>query len=370
MKKIICTTAIICIFYLGVAGCALQGEGSGPLAWIDQPLDNSLLPLGPVKITVHASDSSGVSRFEIFAGAEQVESISTGGCTLCSAATSWNPPGDGNYIISVRALDTGGTAGMIASARIRIGGGSPTPTPAQPAQSMVPPAPTGQPATPTPAHLTTATAAMTATAGQSSAPSIEAQVDANCHTGPGLAYTVVGALMTGQTAAIQARSTDSAWVLITPSMGVGPCWVAVSIGHISGNLLLARVITVIPPPTNTPTKTRTVPPPSGPPKVNISLGDSTLLTQGNPCTNHPDHTSVTASVKSGAAIASVTLHWNLNGDQGNRSMSQTSGNNFTAILGPFANPGDGSVWVEATDNNGLTGSSSIASFQVSSACVQ
>ncbi|HUV15271.1 MAG TPA: Ig-like domain-containing protein [Pelolinea sp.] len=45
---------------------ACQKAGEGPRSWIDQPLENSVFPLGNIILQAHASDSDGVAVIEFF----------------------------------------------------------------------------------------------------------------------------------------------------------------------------------------------------------------------------------------------------------------------------------------------------------------
>ncbi|NMB53362.1 MAG: hypothetical protein GYA15_01560 [Leptolinea sp.] len=155
----LCATASWLIFVC-LAGCNLpaEGNGPGPAAWIDRPLEGDVVPTSQsVTILAHASDADGVARFEFFASDSQLSVVPAGDKRLGKASLEWQPPAPGDYLLGVRAEDSAGNKGAMATVRITVSGASGetiTPTPAPASEES--PTPTPAPArvdspTPTPA---------------------------------------------------------------------------------------------------------------------------------------------------------------------------------------------------------------------------
>ena len=97
----------------------------------------------------------------------------------------------------------------------------------------------------TPVPELTFTPTFTATPG---APTVTATQDANCRLGPGTAYGVTSSLLTGQTAPITGRNTDSSWWVIQIT-GSGDCWIWGQVVTVTGDTNQVPVITPPPLPT-------------------------------------------------------------------------------------------------------------------------
>jgi len=101
----------------------------------------------------------------------------------------------------------------------------------------------------TPPSDLTATPTLTTTPG---APTATATQDGNCRLGPGTAYGVTSSLLTGQTAPITGRNTDSSWWVIQIP-GSGECWIWGDIVIVAGDT--SQVPFKTPPPLPTATFT-------------------------------------------------------------------------------------------------------------------
>jgi hypothetical protein len=65
----------------------------------------------------------------------------------------------------------------------------------------------------------------------------------NCRYGYGTEWSVIGALLVGETATIQGKNSDSSWwYVVTPGNPGTPCWVAASVTVTAGNLAGLPVI--------------------------------------------------------------------------------------------------------------------------------
>ncbi|MCJ7434827.1 MAG: hypothetical protein MUO77_15195 [Anaerolineales bacterium] len=81
-------------------------------------------------------------------------------------------------------------------------------------------------------------------------PIATAKQDANCRLGPGTAYGVRSNLLTGQTAPITGRTTDSTWWVIQDT-GSGECWIWGEVVTVTGDTSQVPVKTPPPLPTGT-----------------------------------------------------------------------------------------------------------------------
>jgi hypothetical protein len=393
-KPIMKWAVLALVLVLAASGACVPSQNRGPAIWIDQPLDGSLVSPGPLTITAHASSPLGIKVVEFFSSnqAGYIGYVKADGSHLFEAQVEWTPPGPGKYNLSVRAVDNIGNIGDQTWSTIEVVEILeilPILTATEVVFSILSPWPTLTPtstptvltvsSTPTPAAITMtstgtpspAVVTLTYTPGPAGgAPTLLANTDANCRTGPSTLYEIDDGLHKGQVGMIEGRNADSSWVWIRePSGGGGHCWVSVVVGSLSGDLSTVLIIQAPPLPiTKTPSKTpKTVV--QNPPQVSIQIGDTTLETDGNPCTNHPTSTPVYATISASAGITKVTLHWS-GVKSGSKSMSSTGGDNYKAILGSFSKAGTLSVWVTAVDENGTQGASQEISVQISSACVQ
>ena len=110
-----------------IAVTSCTSSGSGPAAWLDRPLDDSVLALAPTTIMAHASDGDGVSQFLFEVDGASIATVDVDGSRLGDASIEWSPPRAGTYLVSVRAVDSSGNLGSIATSRVTVGGPTPTP---------------------------------------------------------------------------------------------------------------------------------------------------------------------------------------------------------------------------------------------------
>ncbi|MCZ7528473.1 MAG: hypothetical protein M5U14_20140 [Acidimicrobiia bacterium] len=106
-------------------------------AWIDDPLDGTVLPPGPVEVVAHATDPDGVVELVLSVDGEELATRPAGGERLARASFVWEPSDDGSYELRVvgrdRSGDEGepGTAAVLVSADAEVPAGrSATTTPA------------------------------------------------------------------------------------------------------------------------------------------------------------------------------------------------------------------------------------------------
>ena len=107
-------TILPLLIFLAAAGCNLPGGSApGPRAWIDFPLDGSTIELGAVVVYSHASDPVGVTELELYVDGElaRVDAAVDDLDDLAAFEQVWTPPGNGSYILQVRAKNSGGSYG-------------------------------------------------------------------------------------------------------------------------------------------------------------------------------------------------------------------------------------------------------------------
>ena len=167
MKHTVVCSALLILTALVMAACgpAAGQSTQGPTTWIDEPLDGSKLPLGPTEIMAHASDSDGVTSFDVYVnGAILAHAPATGiaphdlyttgwgsvGNYLASTTVGWDPKTPGIYTIAVRATDSKGNIGPDATAVVTVGEVEATPTPLPTAGATEEIVPAGTPAPPVP----------------------------------------------------------------------------------------------------------------------------------------------------------------------------------------------------------------------------
>jgi len=99
------------IAMLVLTACDQTASTSGtPQAWIDDPLDGMRLPLEPYLITLHSSDSVGITNMEVSINGVELDPIPNPNSEilLVHLTQKWEPPAPGRYVIRARAQNTTG----------------------------------------------------------------------------------------------------------------------------------------------------------------------------------------------------------------------------------------------------------------------
>jgi hypothetical protein len=99
------------IAMLVLTACDQQAATPGtPQAWIDDPLDGMRLLLEPYLITMHSSDSFGITNMELTINGIEQELIPNPDPAklLVHLTQKWEPPAPGRYVIRARAQNTSG----------------------------------------------------------------------------------------------------------------------------------------------------------------------------------------------------------------------------------------------------------------------
>lgn len=120
MRQSIAFGIAVFLVSLGLAACQASG-GGGPSTWLDAPLDGMEFEVQePVTIMAHASDLSGVTRFEFYADDKLIAVDAGSGGRLGKGDAGWVPPAAGVYYIHARATNSAGSVGSDAISRIVV----------------------------------------------------------------------------------------------------------------------------------------------------------------------------------------------------------------------------------------------------------
>lgn len=117
---------LLTLFSLLLSACSAAGGGlsaSGVQAWLDQPVNGSILPLGAFPLKAHARhvDGSGITRIEFLVNGVSVGAVETDSAApLAYAELNWNASSPGEYNLSARAYDKSGGFAESAPARVCV----------------------------------------------------------------------------------------------------------------------------------------------------------------------------------------------------------------------------------------------------------
>ncbi len=117
---------LICL----LAACNMpQAESNLPQAWIDAPLDGSVLPLAPYEIVLHAFAPGAPAAVELTINGQSVLVPANAlDNPLSVVRYGWKPPEAGRYTLSVRTRDVKGNWSNPDTHVVIIGGLTITPT--------------------------------------------------------------------------------------------------------------------------------------------------------------------------------------------------------------------------------------------------
>jgi hypothetical protein len=117
---------ILTIVGLSVTACTLPIQSASNATirtWIDQPLDGSVLPLGPVEVISHGSAADGVSEMVLLVNGDQIRvDAATQVERLSTFSQIWDPDEPGSYTLIVMARTAAGAEVRSQPVRVRIGG--------------------------------------------------------------------------------------------------------------------------------------------------------------------------------------------------------------------------------------------------------
>jgi hypothetical protein len=114
-----------------LASCT-NSPTTGPMAWIDAPLDGSLLPLAPQEVIAHGANQAGVAQLEftVNGASPETEIPADTGDRLSHVKWTWHPPEPGRFTLAVRAQDGDGNWSDPSQVVVTVGDiATPSPTP-------------------------------------------------------------------------------------------------------------------------------------------------------------------------------------------------------------------------------------------------
>ncbi|MCJ7435770.1 MAG: Ig-like domain-containing protein [Anaerolineales bacterium] len=351
-------SAVIIVMSVILYACGTTA--AGPQAWVDTPLDNTTVPLAPLTLMAHASDSNGVASIEFYANDQLLVSAGAGGARLGRAQYEWTPPGPGTYMIGARGISNGGTTGALATSLVTISGNV-TLTPTE-EQSV------GPPSTITVTITITATVTNTPVTPPPppASPSVVANKDANCREGPGTAYEVYGSLLKGEEAVIKGRLQDNSWFLIALAGSSSNCWISAITVDVRGDPDSVQVVVAPPPPQQAPPPQQNPPPvdvlppapiDTTPPAIYGSATDKSTM-----CASSQVTSNVVAVDDSG--ISQVYASWTITNNNGavvesgsvNYVTIPSINGAYTGVFGSFNYPGTLNIYGTVVDKAGNTAS--------------
>ena len=116
---------VTCIF---LAGCNLS-QGTSPQAWIDAPLDGSILLLAPYTIVFHAFAAGNPQAVELTINSQAVTPDALElNQPLVTISYLWSPEKPGRYVIAARTQDQKGTWSEAHTHVVIVGETTITPT--------------------------------------------------------------------------------------------------------------------------------------------------------------------------------------------------------------------------------------------------
>jgi len=149
MRSMVMTRLVVLVgaaaLATGVTLAAIGGGGSdslataAPAAWIDDPLDQSVIfqDSGEITVLAHATDVEGIVSLELSVDGAPVKSVDTAGGELEQAQFTWTPAGPGTYELSVIGRDPAGKPTEPGMATITVESPGET-TPASSTTSLAP----------------------------------------------------------------------------------------------------------------------------------------------------------------------------------------------------------------------------------------
>lgn len=126
MKRLSSSLVLLALL---LSACSVPGASlpsSGAQAWLDQPVNGSILPLGPFLLKAHARhvEGRGITRIEFLVNGVSVGAVDTDPASpLVYAEMNWNASAPGEYNLTARAYDKNGGFADSAPARVCVSQG-------------------------------------------------------------------------------------------------------------------------------------------------------------------------------------------------------------------------------------------------------
>jgi hypothetical protein len=109
-RRLACAALIFALFALTLSACGPQAtvpQREGPKTWIEYPPEGEVFTMGAIPITIYAADPAGVSSINVNVGGQSVPAGAlkplVNDSTLVRADLTWQPPGEGEYVITAAA---------------------------------------------------------------------------------------------------------------------------------------------------------------------------------------------------------------------------------------------------------------------------
>jgi hypothetical protein len=342
---------ILILFFTTLMVAACRAGGTGPTAWIDQPLDKETFPLQPLTLQSHASDSDGVDDIEFFVDDQSLLVVGAGGSRLGQAAMEWSPTSPGVYTISVRATDLAGNEGDAAYATITI---SDTVAVVNPPDE-VPITIESESEEEEEEEIQVAEEPV-----EPKGPFAASNQTINCRSGADTAFDATASLKAGQQALIVGRLANNSWLLIEHPERSLECWVAATIVKVTGDLddVPVRQSPPLPqkppaaeepaeaPPAEQPAETDTTPP------IISSVWASPATIFQNGCSGEAQTTVLYVEALDISGIKNVEAAWSIGSESGSAALTFAGNSRYQATLGPFSTAGTLTIYGSVVDNAG------------------
>jgi hypothetical protein len=107
-----------------LSSCGGSGGSGGLQAWFDAPMNESVHPVAPMEVVLHAADPGGVAMVELSVNDEVLTRRPPDSTTdpLVTFRADWDPQTPGEYVLVVRAQNHAGVWSAQSSSRVTLTG--------------------------------------------------------------------------------------------------------------------------------------------------------------------------------------------------------------------------------------------------------
>jgi hypothetical protein len=118
MKRRLLALSVVVLWASAMVGLAAATQGGQ--AWVDDPLDGTLVTSAPVIIVAHATDPAGVTLARLVVDGQVIAETAAAGASLVTVEFAWTPPGDGLFLIEVSGASQSGVWGQTGSVVLEV----------------------------------------------------------------------------------------------------------------------------------------------------------------------------------------------------------------------------------------------------------